>query len=40
MLEKQDGSRDNLNYPKLGKRYKLVPSLHLYQLDHKANVVS
>ena len=38
MLEKQD-FRDNLNYLTLEKRYNIIPSLHLCQLDHKANVV-
>ena len=39
MLWKQEASRDNLNYPKLEKRYNVVLSLHIHQLGHKTNVV-
>ena len=33
-------NRDNSNLPKLEKRYTIVPSLHLHQLDYKAKCVS
>ena len=39
MLGKQEGFRYNVNYLTLKKRYVIVPSQHLHQLDLKVNVI-